>query len=61
MKQTLRKIRYIFEQAILGLVFFLIVTPIAVLMRMIGFNPFQSGVKSRSGSYWIAVNGSRQK
>ena len=38
---------------VLGLLFFLTVTPIGVLMRLVGKNPLRLGFEPEGRSYWI--------
>lgn len=37
----------------IGIIFFLVVTPIALIMRALGHDPMRRNVSSASGSYWI--------
>ncbi|MEX2617397.1 MAG: SxtJ family membrane protein [Alphaproteobacteria bacterium] len=38
---------------VMGFLFFLVVTPIAMLMRLVGKRPLQTGLDAGAASYWV--------
>ena len=45
-------IGFVLSYVIMGTLFFLVITPVGLVMRLLGKNPLEVGFDSAAGSYW---------
>ncbi len=54
-------IGFVMSYVIMGTLFFLVIAPIAIVMRVIGFDPLKRGYDKNAASYYSATRANRTK
>ncbi len=54
-------IGFVLSYVIMGALFYLIITPVGLIMKLIGHDPMHRKFEPDAESYWVAVQGERAK